>query len=505
MKSPIEREVGRGAAVNALGLIAKTAGPAFLVVIARLYGPETLGVYLTAAALIETSLALLVAGFKDGALIFVARHADEEDEHPQLYQALANALAWSFLLALVVVVAIQALGDLLIPKLYASYGEALLSVLKWMCTVLPLMAVERVVMGATQGLKIMKYEAFVGGGLRHLLLLITASLFWLKYPGPSGLAAAYVTTQLLVFLTTVQIYRREFQLNRMWQAVAHFRVNREMLSFAFPQNVNVAFDRFVTNIDVIMLGMLGFTAFQTGLYGAGALIVREVRQIKLVFSSAFSPHIVRLFRERDLDSLSQTFATTSRWIAAPLIAILIALAVLRNDLLYLVHPDFGGGSAVFMLYLLVIPYLQATFGLASNVIVMTGHSQWNLFNGITAGVANVALNLVMIPSFGLEGAAAASAITAILKASLEIGEMQYMLRVRVLISQLFKPHLAGLIAVLALIGAWRLSDIMESSVLHRAGLLFGILLLYWGLLLVLGERVLRSNRARIDPGNDLRD
>lgn len=499
MKSVIEREVGRGAAVNALGLIAKTAGPAFLIVIARLYGPEALGIYLTAAALVETALAFLVAGFKDGALIFVARHAREEPVHPKLYEALVNAVAWSILMAMLAVAAIQILGDLLILKLYATFGEALLPVLKWMCAVLPLMAVERVIMGATQGLGIMKYEAFVGGGLRPVLLLITASLFWLIAPGLSGLIAAYVTTQVLIFLAALQVYRREFSGSRLWQAARRFRVNHEMISFAFPQNVNVAFDRFVTNVDVIMLGMLGFSAVQTGFYGAGALIVRELRQVKLVFSSAFSPHIVRLFGRGDLDELSRTLATTSRWIATPLIAILLGLAVLRSDVLHLVHPDFGGREATFMLFLLVIPYLQATFGLASNVVVMTGHSRWNLFNGLSAGIANIILNLLLIPSFGLEGAAAASAITATLKSALEVGEMQILLKVRVWVSQLYQPHLAGLIAALALVVWSAFFDMMEGSVLLRCALALCAIILYWAALKLLGGAIRQSNKVGIDP------
>ncbi|HUF09186.1 MAG TPA: oligosaccharide flippase family protein [Rhodothermales bacterium] len=493
MSNGVERDVSRGAMINALGLAGRLAGPVFLILIARLYGPDTLGVYLTAVALIETALALLVAGFKDGALIFVARHADEERAHPLLYEALVNALAWSVLLALLVVLLTVTSGSTFVPKLYSSYGSSLISMLKWMCLVLPLMAVERVVMGATQGLKIMKYEAFVSGGLRPVLLIITASLFWLISPDVDGLTGAYVTTQFLVFLVVTQVCRREFHPKLLWQAVGRFRINREMISFAFPQNVNVAFDRFVTNIDVIMLGILGFSAFEIGYYGAGALIVRELRQIKLVFSSAFSPHIVRLFRERNLEQLSKTFATTSRWITTPLIPILIAVALLKGDLLQIVHPNFAGQSTIFMLHLLVIPYLQATFGLAGNVVIMTGHSKWNLFNGVTTGLSNIVLNLVLIPTFGLAGAAAASGLTAILRAALEVGEMQYLLRIPLRISQLYKPHLAGLFAAIPLVVAWRFTTIVEASIVHRVSLMLVLLLLYWGILGSMGVRIRGSD------------
>jgi len=489
----VERDVGRGAMVNSLGLAGRLAGPVFLVLITRLYGPDTLGIYLTAAALVETALALLVAGFKDGALIFVARHADDEENRPLLYQALVNALGWSVTLAFAVMALFLAFGEMLIPKLYASYAGPLLAMLKWMCLALPLMSVERVIMGATQGLKIMKYEALVGGGLRPILLAVTASLFWFKSPDVYGLVAAYLTTQFLVFIAVTQIYRREFLWKPLWRALVHFRVSREMVSFAFPQNINAAFDRLVTNIDVIMLGILGFGAFEVGFYGAGALIVRELRQIKLVFSSAFSPHIVHLFRERNLDRLSQTFATTSRWITTPLVPMLIAVALLRNDLLQIIHPDFAGQSAVFMLYLLVIPYLQATFGLAGNVIVMSGHSRWNLFNGITAACSNIGLNLLLIPTFGLTGAAAASAVTAVLKSGLELFEMTYLLHVPVRVSQLYKPHLAGLLTLVPLFAAMQLTTLAEGPLPMKLGLILLLLIAYGVSLKIMGVRIFGSD------------
>ncbi|MGA7305395.1 MAG: oligosaccharide flippase family protein, partial [Rhodothermales bacterium] len=319
MSSGIEHEVRQGALINALGFVGKTAGPLFFVLVTRLYGPEILGIYITATALVETALAFLVGGFKDGALIFVARHADDENEHPQLYMALANTLGWSLLLALCVGTAILAFGDPVIPRLYTSFGDRLLPMLKLMAFVLPLMAFERVVLGATQGLKIMKYEAFLGGTIRPILLVIISSAFWLEWPTVYGLAGAYVATQVLIFLIAVWIYNRELSWIELRHAARTFRLNREVLSFALPQNLNATFDRFLTNIDVIMLGSFGFSAFDIGFYGAGALIARELRQVKLIFSSAFSPHVVRLFKERNLNGLADSLATTARWITIPLI------------------------------------------------------------------------------------------------------------------------------------------------------------------------------------------
>ncbi len=443
-----QSEIRSGAKVNALGLAGKLAAPVFLVLVNRLYGVDAFGVYVTAASLLEMGVAFLTAGFRDAALLFVARHSDRTSatEQRSLYHGLINAFAWGQTLALVLIVFTLTAGPELLPKYFPDFGDRLLLMLKWMVLVLPLMTFERVVLAATQGLKIMKYEAAVNGIVRPLLLVVLSATLWAVWPTLVGLLVAYVMTQGIIAILVVIIYSRELSWRELGRALRSFRPSREMVMFALPQNLNRTLERFITNIDVVMLGMFGFSASSVGLYGTGALIVREIRHVKLIFSSAFNPHIVQLYFGRRLKELATAFSVTARWIATWAIPIVVTVALLRSDLLRLVHPDFAGQDTRFMLILLVIPYLQSSVGLASNVVVMTGHSGFNLLNSATAAATNILLNLWWIPVFGAPGAAMASAVAAVVTATLETGEMVLVVKVRPLLRVLVPPHLGGLIA-----------------------------------------------------------
>lgn len=480
--SDVREELQRGALVNALGTVGKIAGPAFLVLVIRLYGADVWGIFATASALIEMAIAFLTAGFKDAALIFVARHADDEGERPHLYQALVNALGWSLLFAVVLIALAQTVGPYALPRLY-EYGDRLLNMLEWMVLMLPLLAFERTVLAATQGLKIMKYEALVNGGVRPVTLLASAAAIWPFAPNVMGLTVAYVVTQILVFLLALGIYQRELAWRPLLHAARTFELNREMLGFALPQNLNQTFERFLTNIDIIMLGFFGVSAATTGFYAAGALIVRELRQIRLVFSSAFAPHIVRLHRKDALGQLAGHFAAAARWIVTLTIPVLLGLAVLRTDLLHLVSPEFAGEEALFMLFLLPIPFLQNAFGLAGNVVVMTGHSRLNLLNSVSTGAVNTVLNLLLIPPLGPVGAAAASSLAALVKATMEVTEMRLVVGVPLLFGRMYQPYVAGAVAAAALVAVAYAVPWFDQSVLHRIALAAGAMLLF-GLMLV---------------------
>lgn len=501
MTERIEHELQRGALVNVLGTLGKMAGPSFLILVTRLYGADVFGVFITATSFVEMALAFLTAGFKDGALLSVARHADYEDERDRLYQLLANTLGWSLLFAAVLILLGFTAGPWVLPTLYEEYGARLVSALQIMVLALPVLAFDRIVIAATQGLKIMTYDAIANGGLRPLTLLGAAAAFWAWMPTTTGLALAYLTTQGLLGGLALWIYTRELAWRPLLDAVRDFELDREMLAFALPQNLNMTLERFLTNIDVIMLGMFGVSAATTGFYGAGARVVRELLNVKQVFSNAFVPHVVRLHRQGRASELSALFSKTSRWIATLAVPALGAVALLRTDILRLISPEFAGMDALFMLALLPIPYLQCSVGLAGNIVVMTGHSQLNLLNSATTALANALLNVWLIPVLGPLGAALASTAATVLKTIMELVEAWGVAQTCLLLRAVYRPHLAGaLVAVGIGLALWAYPA-LDASLLGRLAVLGGALLFYGGLLVALAGRLPRRPAAlREAPG-----
>ena len=470
----IEQELKRGALVNFLGIAGKIAGPAFLLVVTRLYGAEVFGVYVSAAALVEIAVALLTAGFRDAAVRYVARWA--ETDRDKLYDALANAFGFSVGGAVLILLAAQALGA---PAIRAAYdfGDALAPAVRVMALVLPLMAFERVVIAATQGLRIMKYDAFIEGGLKPLTLLVVAYFIHGVMPTVEGLVVAWVISRVLTGLVTLTVYGREFEWRPLGRAFRRFRFDRELLGFALPQNLNMTLNRFLTGIDVLMLGALGASAAAVGVYGAGAGVIKELRQVKLAFSGALAPQIARLYERGEIDTLARVYSSTARWTATLALPALILVAALHADLLRIFYPDYDGTTA-FMLWLLPIPYFINAFGLAGNVVVMTGHSRLNLFNSATVGIVNVGLNFLLIPRFGMAGAAAASALGALALAALEVTEASRYVGVPMRVSEVYRPHLAGFVGLAALVGAAVSLPFADLPLLHRIGIGVGSVAVY---------------------------
>jgi len=490
----VSKELKDGALINFFGVVGKMAAPTFLIVVNRLYGPDVFGIYITANIAIEIIIAFLTSGFKDGALIFVSRFADNKDDQNELYTALSNAFAWSVGLSAIVLIIALSFGD---TFLELAYKEEFSSDLTLMASIMifsiPLMAFERIVLAATQGLKIMKYDAISNGWIRPLVLLILSILFWLIEPTVSGMAFAYFTTQASLFLVSIYIYNRELSWLKLFHGFKTFSLNYELIEFAIPQSINMTLNRFLTGIDILMLPAFGFSPTVVGFYGAGSMLVREIRSVKMIFSTAFAPFIVRLHKDNLFNELSHHFSKTSALITTIAIPIVLLMGIFKDVLLGLIHPEYIGNSS-FMYFLLPIPYLFCSFSLAGNVVAMTGHSKLNLMNSVVVASTNTVLNLILIPKFGIIGAAVASAIAMLILNTFEVIEAQIIASTRLYLKDIIRPHFSGLIAVTVLTVSLVYFPWFSSSLLAQFALTTLVLSIYG---IGIGSELVNKIRSKI--------
>jgi O-antigen/teichoic acid export membrane protein len=148
-----------------------------------------------------------------------------------------------------------------------------------------------------------------------------------------------------------------------------------------------------------------------------------------------------------------------------------------------------------MLALLPIPYLQCSFSLAGNIVVMTGHSRLNLLNSTTTALVNTLLNVWLIPLLGPLGAALASTAATFVKTSMELVEARIVANARLLVRAVYRPHVAGAVAGAGLLLTLGAYPLLDTAFVYRLGALTGTILLYGGVLTVLAGRLPRMPAA----------
>lgn len=179
------------------------------------------------------------------------------------------------------------------------------------------------------------------------------------------------------------------------------------------------------NADIAMLGI--FSGMDSaGIYKAAARGAEFIYFILSVVAVPLSPLIAKLYAENDHAKLQKLVSKSARigFFAGLLVA--VPLMLMSTWFLSLFGGEFIIGSVA--LQILCIGQLINVFaGPSDYLLMMSGHEKQVAIAMSGAAVLNISLNLLLIPAWGIEGAALATALsTAAMRISLLYFSKRYL-------------------------------------------------------------------------------
>ncbi|MEE2788709.1 MAG: oligosaccharide flippase family protein [Myxococcota bacterium] len=443
--SQFDTQLRRGALVNLVGLAAKLVYPLFFVLATWLFGPDAVGLYFLAIFNSHVAVRAVSSGFNDATTIY-ASYADAQGQpNDKIYQVLANGLTFALGLSFCLVLLAYFGIDSLVAHVYDNrpgLSEAL-----WVASLsLPCVALSQVAIASTKSLMRMEYDAALNGFVKPISLLGFSLIAWWQEAGAIGLVWSHVAMQAVMAVLGVWAMLRHFEARRIMRAIVAFDFDAQLLKFAVPQNLYMTFNKYLTRLDVMMLAVFGFNDAMIAFYSAGALITSNVREVRVIFSQAFGPIAARHHAAQETEQFEEVLSRICRWTTSIATPILLVILILRNDVLTLIDASYVYDST-FMAILLLPPFFTCAFGLAGNSIVYCGHSVWNLFNSLLVAGLNTLFNWLLIPEFGLSGAAMATAGSACIIAGLQVVELWCLEGIRIRMRAIWKPLLGGAVVL----------------------------------------------------------
>jgi O-antigen/teichoic acid export membrane protein len=242
--------------------------------------------------------------------------------------------------------------------------------------------------------------AFVAASLSNVLLTIGATLVLVVAldKGPIGVIVGNFTGTLLVYVALVG-YRRE-QLGLQFDR----RLLREMNRFGTPL-VPTALFLWVTNFsDRLFLVQLADVT-EVGLYSVGVRIASAMVLLLTAFRLAWPAFAYSI---EDEGEARRTYAYVLTYLVLVTTWVATALALLSPWIVdWIAAPAFDESSRVVG----PLAFAAVAFGAYIVVAIGVGRARRTQFNWVVTGAAaavNVVLNLVLIPPYGMMGAAVAT-------------------------------------------------------------------------------------------------
>ncbi len=481
----------RGGLVQLLGIIAQGLMPLYYAVVKRLFGPTVFGFYSGTFAITETLSRLGVSGADRGMYRFIAAHRAEGNHDLEL-RALGTGLRLSAAVTTVMALGLAALAG---PLARALGRPVLALTLPYMAPAVAAAALTMVLVAATLGRKVTRVSFFVRGLVEPGNLLIAGTIAYLLGAETRGVAAAHgiaylVTAAAAVFGASLVFGGRE--LLAALRSPAHPGFVRFSLPLALSDGANTLFQR----TDMLMLPLY-VSPEALGAYFVAEVLGRVSANVRYAFDGIAGPLLSEAIALGDRVRLGYNLRLVTRWVTTLSLPIATTMISIRETVLLLYGPSSLVASRVVVLATLG-HLLSGTMGVCNHVILMSGRSRLALATQVGATALNFTFCAVLIPKFGITGAAMSVLSSLFLMMAATVVQVWVIERVHPFHGALLKPVAAAAAALIAQLAIVRALPTIAGAAVAVVG---GVTV-YLGVLLLLRppreeREVLQSALARV--------
>jgi O-antigen/teichoic acid export membrane protein len=391
----------RGAA-GTFGLKVAEAGATFVlnVVLARLLGAEGFGLFALAVAWASLLTVPSLVGHENLTIRFVATYSRQA----------ASGLLHGFLrhaLTLVSLASVTLAGLGLLLNLWLAEGPtARFAVFAAALAFVPVLALIRVTQAGLRGLR------HVATGYAPELAILPLGMFgligaalMLGVPMTPLLAVIIQLAAGIIALLVGLGLLRKYVPAQVW-AAAPETLRSEWMRGAWPLLFIGGTQVVNRQADIIMIGaFVGDAA--AGIYAVATRSAGLIGFVLFSVNAALAPLIARVYADRDFAALQRIATRSARAVLLFSLPVTAFFILFGSFFLQLFGPEFAPASAP-LAVLSVGQFVNASMGSVALMLTMTGHEHFAARGFGLGAASNLLLNAVLIPPFGIVGAAVAT-------------------------------------------------------------------------------------------------
>nr|WP_281380135.1 lipopolysaccharide biosynthesis protein [Prosthecomicrobium pneumaticum] len=274
---------------------------------------------------------------------------------------------------------------------------------------LPMLALAEIGSGVANGFSwstLALWPTFIGRPLVLLAAMAGAIALGAPATAPTAMTAAVAATWLVTFAQNLAI---EIRVRRAVPRGRRRYAPRLWATTIWPVFLAETFYGLLLNVDILVVGQM-MAPEDAGVYYAAAKTLALVHIVYFAVRSATMPRFAQYFAAGDRPRLEGILRDGLIWTFWPSVLMVAGVLVAGRFLLGLFGPNFDAGyPLLFVLSLGVLA--RAAIGPAEAALTMAGRQKACAAIYSACFFLNLGLNLILVPRFGLAGAASATTAT----------------------------------------------------------------------------------------------
>ncbi|HZO79004.1 MAG TPA: lipopolysaccharide biosynthesis protein [Solirubrobacteraceae bacterium] len=431
-------EIARGSTLNLGGAaVSAVATLGVTVLVARAFSRPAAGAFFTATSLFLIVEMVAGLGAYNGLVYFIPRLRASGDEHrtsEMLRKAILPVIVTSVAGAALLLAFAEPLARAMLAG-HQSTGASPATVanaLRALAAALPFAVLLDTLLGATRGYRDMRPTVALDRICRSVLQLLAVVVAALL--GAAALLAplwalAYIPPAAVAWIWLRRIRRRaraNTGPHRRGPAGSDAGPRRFWL-FTLPRALALGAQQVIQRLDIVLVAIMRGPV-DAAIYTAATRFLVVGQLGNQAISMAAQPQLSRQFGLSDRVGAGTVYKTTTAWLVLltwPLYLLAISFGPV---VLSIFGHSYHGGSDV-IIVLGAAALLASACGQVDVVLTSTGRSALSLANGLTALGVNVGVDLILIPRYGIIGAAIGWAAAIVAANLIPLAQLAWIVRI----------------------------------------------------------------------------
>jgi O-antigen/teichoic acid export membrane protein len=429
------RMVARGGSLNFIGALANGLLQfAMVVVVTRELTRSASGAFFEAVALFLILSNTAELGADTGLTRMIPRYrvaGRVADVRRSLSVGLVPSFVGGVVLAAVSYALAGPLAEIFTNHRHAS-ADAVATYIRVLAVFVPLSSAYTVAIAATRGFGTMLPNALVDRIGKAAVQTVAVAAAVLAGGGSFAVAVAWGVPFGISFAVALlwlgYLVRRTERREKATQPGTPLRqLAREFWVFTAPRGMTGVLQVTTLWVGTLMVGSLMDTA-HASIYTASTRYLVAGSVVNMAIIQVIGPKLSELLASGARQRAMDVYQVATAWLVLMAWPMYLGLAIFAPLLLRVFKPQYVSGTS--SLEILAVTMLVATgIGPVDMVLLMGGRSFWNLFNVVVALTVNVGLSLLLIPRFGIAGAAVAWAGSILINNVAPLAEVRAFLKV----------------------------------------------------------------------------